>query len=795
MISFATPIAGNCGEPVSGIDKAKVFSEAKRLHDAGWAIHWLMPREKRPAKAGWTTGPRESWPELKNSYPFGGNVGVRLGSASRLNGGFLLACIDCDVKGTEAFFADEMRARLSEIFPGHESAPSVESGRGNGSRHIYVATRGAERGRVLAQSSEETRVKMPSVKPSRREMETMSADEIKAGYRLRPAWEISLMTEGRQMVLPPSIHPDTGAAYRWVVPFTGMVPELALNKGAETGRAIGGLAAGAAGRLGGSGDFLSFKWSPVPVSLKDDPRSNEKLRALCEDAEGFDDHSKALFSACLKLNASGFGRDEILTVLTDPSTALGACPYRHCKRPVLEQHRRRAAFWLSRYTLARALELGGLEAEYGGEVVRGEPLDDDQAEAQKSDLVGAADWRMGLERGGQNGTGKPKGTLANVILVLENEVGPGVFKKNLFTGYEIHGRATPWGARAGDEIDDGHLIAVKVWFANHFGFEPPTGLVSEAVSDIARRNSFHPVREYLDRLEWDGVPRIDSWLARYCGAQAEEPYLSAISRKSLVAMIARVMNPGAKFDCVLILEGSQGIGKSTLIRFLAGDEWFTDAHIDIKNKDAVLSIGGVWAVELGELSSLRKADVDQLKEFMSRTVDRIRVPYGERPIKIPRQCVFFGTTNSDEYLRDMTGNRRFWPVSVGDCKFDEIKRDRDQLFAEARWFYDLGEPLYLADKEALKGAKAEQEKRETYDALQERLADFFDHAASVENFPFDLSCFHMADLFGDHGPMAGTRMDKGEQMRVGGLLRKMGFRKALKRTKRGVANWWTRTEK
>ncbi len=175
--------------------------------------------------------------------------------------------------------------------------------------------------------------------------------------------------------------------------------------------------------------------------------------------------------------------------------------------------------------------------------------------------------------------------------------------------------------------------------------------------NIADRNGFHPVRLYLDALKWDGKSRVENFLHTYFKAQGDATYIRAISRKVLCAMIARVYQPGVKFDNILIIEGRQGLGKSTAIKALAGAEWFSDAQINVADKDSVMSLQGHWVMELGEIASMRKADLELLKAYVSRSVDKIRVPYGKRTEAFPRQCIFIGSKNPDgEYLRDPTGN-------------------------------------------------------------------------------------------------------------------------------------------
>jgi putative DNA primase/helicase len=249
-------------------------------------------------------------------------------------------------------------------------------------------------------------------------------------------------------------------------------------------------------------------------------------------------------------------------------------------------------------------------------------------------------------------------------------------------------------------------------------------------------------------------------------------------------MIARVFEPGCKFDHVLILQGETGIRKSTAVRVLASDDWFSDTTFDIKDKDAVMNITSAWVIELGELSSMKKADIDHLKEFISRTTDRIRVPYGKRIEMFPRQCVFIGTTNNEEFLKDPTGNRRYWPVNVTFCDTDALKKDRDQLFAEAYYTWGLGEKLFLDDSVAASQALKEQESRREKDIFEELLENYFESAEC------DLDIkegFLVSELFDEYkGPLRKQRMTTSEIVRATGALRKLGFFKNRERREKSI---------
>src|SRR5690606_10347232 len=187
--------------------------------------------------------------------------------------------------------------------------------------------------------------------------------------------------------------------------------------------------------------------------------------------------------------------------------------------------------------------------------------------------------------------------------------------------------------------------------------------VTDAVALCGHKHRYDEVKEYLLSLQWDGKKRLDTLFVDYLGAE-DTPYVRAVARKSLVAAVARVMRPGCKYDYMPILAGPQGIGKSTLLKTL-GKKWFSDSLQTFEGKEASELVQGVWIIEVGELAGMSKSEVNAVKQFLSKTEDIYRMPYGRRTQAFPRRCVFFGTTNNDEFLRDPTGNRRFWPVDVG----------------------------------------------------------------------------------------------------------------------------------
>lgn len=245
-------------------------------------------------------------------------------------------------------------------------------------------------------------------------------------------------------------------------------------------------------------------------------------------------------------------------------------------------------------------------------------------------------------------------------------------------------------------LEEDFVNSVRFKIEKEFYFFPQKETIFDLVKDVARRNEHHPVRDYLDGLEWDGVARIDRWLSVYGGAEDTE-FVRAISRIVLIAAVRRARSPGCKFDELLVLEGPQGTNKSTAIRVLAAHEdWFNDElPLSGDSKRVIESIKGRWLVEAGELAGLRQADLSTLKSLLSRQVDEARMAYGRDVRRYPRQCVFIGTTNDDKYLKDSTGNRRFWPVRVREFDVALLKLHRDQLWAEAAHYEYLGESIRL----------------------------------------------------------------------------------------------------
>jgi putative DNA primase/helicase len=277
-------------------------------------------------------------------------------------------------------------------------------------------------------------------------------------------------------------------------------------------------------------------------------------------------------------------------------------------------------------------------------------------------------------------------------------------------------------------LSDMHLSTVLQWF-DRVNMEMNVEKLRMAIVAVANleENKFNPVKEYLESLPpWDGVPVLETWLEYMFGAQGDPQYLSAIGQCWMRCAVARIYEPGCKADNMLIIEGEQGIGKSRAMRALAGD-WFTDQlSNDLSSVAASHALQGKWIVELSELTSVRKSEIEDIKAFVSRQTDYYRKPYARYLEEIPRQCVLVGTTNITNWLKDETGGRRFWPFYATNIKIDLIVEQRDQLWAEALYQYKNGFPLCL-DKEVTKLATSEQVKRleddEWAEIIEQYLAD------------------------------------------------------------------------
>jgi predicted P-loop ATPase len=335
-----------------------------------------------------------------------------------------------------------------------------------------------------------------------------------------------------------------------------------------------------------------------------------------------------------------------------------------------------------------------------------------------------ASWLSHCQR---NENGNPVNNLANVMIALREA--PRL--QDLFA-YDEMLRAPLMRGPIADAaaatypraVRDADVTAVQEWLQLAGLPRVAKDVVHQGVDLRAIECAFHPVRQFLNGLRWDGECRIETWLSVYLGTEANA-YSGKIGLMFLVSMVARIFKPGCKADYMLVLEGAQGAKKSTACEVLGG-EWFSDNLPDIRSsgKDVSQHLNGKWLIEVGEMSALDRAEATALKAFITRSVERYRPSYGHKEVIEPRQCIFVGTTNKTAYLRDETGGRRFWPVKINRVDIDALKRDRAQLFAEAVTRYRRGEKWWPDQTFENEEIAPQQEARYEADAWEEAIAEF-----------------------------------------------------------------------
>jgi hypothetical protein len=685
--------------------------------ESGFAIHWLHPKQKRPIGDKWQERPVATIATLRSDYSPDYNVGVRLGEPSRVEGGYLHV-IDMDIRiASDTGSAWEA---LRDLFPGVNltALPTVQSGSGGESRHLYFVTDKSFQSRKLAVSG----VKFTDAKGP------------------HWTWEIELFGTGKQVAMPPSIHPDTGKPYVWVTPFDldalnlGVAPEIPSaaveDAGAkeETGEPFYGdegplsdidedAARKWLGRLADHRGADYDSWYQIGMAI------HHQFAASAVGLELFEEFSKSR-PGYKKNGTRGKWRSYGRRTSRRPTTF----------RTVIGWAR-------DDQSVALADEFDDLDAETEvedefDELLTAEQASDDDWDGGKVEESEAApSWKSLLAITDE---GEIKANLHNLRLVVENDVWTrGVVAFNEFT-QEVVQRGKPGlkSARRKNASKPVLQLDGSSWFLRDpvngdfwtedkdnairalieapktqggYGIKVPDRDLRAAIDIVGRKNCFHPVREYLSAVKWDGSPRVERLFIDYLGAP-DDAYTRNVARLMMVAGVARIFEPGAKFDFAVILQGLQGKRKSTFISTLA-KSWFAELEGDMEDpRQMVEAMQGSWLLEIPELGGFVRADVRHVKAFISRRSDKVRLAYAKRAQEYHRQCVFIGSTNDDKYLKDDTGNRRFWPIF---CSVDEIDTDRlmaevDQLWAEARALYEAMRkaqpkgtlPLYLADAES-----------------------------------------------------------------------------------------------
>lgn len=380
--------------------------------------------------------------------------------------------------------------------------------------------------------------------------------------------------------------------------------------------------------------------------------------------------------------------------------------------------------------------------------------------------------------------------VSNIILILkEHPSWKGVIRYSEFD-HRVHFVTPPFGgafyAGPGREsmwIEDNDMTCVRSWLETSMDVNVAKETVFDAVFAVGKSQSFHQVHDWLEGLDWDAVPRIETWLETYCGAEVDSESqkiaVPAMSKRWMISAVARAYEPGAKVDCTLVLEGAQSIKKSTTFATLVPQNaWFSDERLNLDSKDTLQQIQGKWLIEIGELASFKGKANEEIKHFLTKRADDFRLPYGKINQTYPRQCVFGGTVNDAEYLSDPTGNRRFFPVRChgrddlsGKIDVEGLRAVRDQLWAEAVHRYKRGEQWWLTEEED-EAARVEQEARYAEDSWEARVASWV-AMYDAEGQPMDR--FTMDAVLHGAVNIEPAKQGRGEQTRMKNILQRLGF--------------------
>jgi putative DNA primase/helicase len=329
-------------------------------------------------------------------------------------------------------------------------------------------------------------------------------------------------------------------------------------------------------------------------------------------------------------------------------------------------------------------------------------------------------------------------SLANAILIFANDLAwKDILAFDEFIGDIVSRKLPPWPKhsrpakfKVGDWTDNDTANAAAWLDLNYDMYNVPVHIVGQALKVVAACRIVHPIREWLRTLTWDGVPRVNSWLCRI-GGSADTAYVRAVAKNYLIGAVARVYKPGSQVDSMPVFEGKQGVRKTSMLQVLFSEQWFMSFSGTIGDKDSYQVLLRKWGVEFGELDALSKSQVSTIKRYITERTSRYRPSYGSKAQDFAKQCVFAGTTNRDDYLKDVTGNRRFWPVKVPGIKLPDgsigvdlklLAVEREQLWAEAVHRYKKGETWYFTEAELVKTATEEAQKRQESDIFEEPIA-------------------------------------------------------------------------
>lgn len=595
---------------------------------------------------------------------------------------------------------------------------------------------------------------------------------------------VEIMVNGRQTVMPPSINRKTKKPYFWLTPDSLLdvkpeeLPILTVEMVEKLRAHITGSAEPAENGIGGS------QGGGIKESAGRNDALTKVVWAMLNEGPGRSDQDLA--TELVGVDVREYGANAYFSDPNELWTKKNKTPYA-AALAFVRYHRKQLAkkgtpdkrkTHINMNPLDMARELGTVE------VVEGSGVAEDREESEAGDR-GVVDlsrfgmWEK-LEIEVSSG-GSPKANVDSARKMLSGipqfstAIWFDSFHNNVMTSLPIIGRQETipaWG-RPWQDVDDLFLV---VYAQSKLGLDIGKDTLRSAVDFHAHQHQKHAVRDWLASLPaWDGEGRMGVFMSRYLGAE-QNPYTNSAGCNLLVSMVARVMRPGCKADCMPILEGVQGLLKSTAMRVLAGDHWFGELTNDLDDKDALLSLQGRWLVEIPELDSILKADPKTVKRMLSTQVDRFRAPYERRTGDHPRQFIFVGTTNEQDYLKDPTGGRRFWPIACSKVDIEGLARDRDQLFAEALLAFQQGLPWW----EMPESAKNEVAARTEQDPWQEIIYDWV-----IKNSPSTLETPKIAtDALG----IQESGVHAGHSRRIATCLRALGWKQDRSNKKK----YWVR---
>lgn len=736
---------------LSVVRHPSVLSQATAFRDAGFAVHWLKEKSKHPAGGdGWQDAPVPTVDQLKSTYRDGLNVGLRTGEPSHVAGMFAHV-FDVDIRFPD--LADEAWAEFDRMFPGiRDTLPCVVSGSGGASRHLHFLTGKPFYGRKLAVSTAKHRT-------------------ANGGWTYN--WEIDLFGTGRQVAMPPSIHPVTGIPYRWEREYD--LDGLEFGGGpiidSDAIKTLGIVSTGA------------FDFEACPPKIFDPGQMESELDALSLDIlddrskwvmlgqalhhqfggsqEGFDlwmrysakseSHLKKSSLTAELRRYRGFGRNrrQPITMATVRSWYLEERDAANLAFAIAELDDLDDVGMPVETIPASNAEDCEFDELLNIELKATNPTDESVFDIGLTDT--APDWKTLLAIS-EKGSIEPN--LHNLRLIVENDKRTaGVTAFNEFS-QEIVQRGTP-GVRSPNRKNQAKpfvQLAGPIWTLRDrangdfwteekddsiramieapqtqggYGIKVPDRDLRAAINIVGRKNYFHPVREYLSAQQWDGTPRVERLFIDYLGAP-DDAYGRDTARLMMTAGVARIFEPGCKWDYVVILQGLQGKRKSTFISTLAKN-WAAELEGDMTDTRAMVeAMQKAWILEIPELAGFTRADVRHIKGFVSRQTDKVRLAYAKRAQEYRRQSIFCGSTNDIKFLKDDTGNRRFWPIGchVETIDIDRLRAEVDQLWAEAVVLYramrtaqPVGDlPLYLTDAAAQAIAVQHQESAQVENA-------------------------------------------------------------------------------